>query len=178
MAKALIVVDMQNDFVSGVLGSKEAQATVPNVVRKIQKYYDQHADIVCTLDTHDYNYLNTPEGKKLPVPHCIRNTEGWLICPQIVNTQVPFLAINKETFGYPYWDSYLGDDLSSIELVGVCTDICVVSNALILKALYPETEIIVDASCCAGTTPEAHQAALRVMQSCQITVIGETLCTE
>lgn len=176
MSKALIVVDMQNDFVSGVLGSKEAQAIVPNVVRKIQKYCDQHADIVCTYDTHGRNYLDTPEGKKLPIPHCIRRTEGWLLCPQIINTKIPFREIEKGTFGYPYWDSHLDDDLTSIELVGVCTDICVVSNALILKALFPEAEIIVDASCCAGTTPEAHQAALRVMQSCQITVIGEELC--
>jgi len=176
MSKVLVVVDMQNDFITGVLGSHEAEAIVPNVVRKMHQYSEDHADIICTCDSHGFNYLSTPEGRKLPIPHCIRNTDGWLICPQIVNTRIPFRTINKETFGYPFWESYLDDEPSSIELVGVCTDICVMSNALILKAIYPKSEIIVDASCCAGTTPEAHQAALRVMQSCQITVIGEELC--
>jgi nicotinamidase-related amidase len=170
--KTLIVIDMQNDFIYNALGSSEAQAIVPNVERKIEEYVKRGDMIIFTRDTHKDNYLETSEGKHLPVEHCIRKTEGW----EIVDGLVPCGAniIDKTTFGYQYWDGYPDLELSeSIELIGVCTDICVVSNALILKAQYPEMNIIVDASCCAGVTPEKHKAALEVMKSCQINVIGE-----
>ena len=183
MHKVLIVVDMQNDFINGSLGSPEAQAIVPYVENKILEYlnHDTEDDIYFTRDTHGEYYLSTLEGKNLPVKHCTYGTYGWQIISELheYGNRSDYI-INKYTFGYDNWENVIGnsENIESIELVGVCTDICVVSNALILKALYPEVEIIVDASCCAGTTPEAHQAALRVMQSCQIAVIGETLCTE
>lgn len=182
MRKFLIVVDMQNDFVTGSLGSPGAQAIIPNIEKKIMNYFrDGEDEVIFTRDTHSENYLTTMEGKNLPVKHCIYGSDGWQIVPELKYlSKRADDVVNKESFGYNDWIDEIGyhEYVESIELVGVCTDICVVSNALILKTLYPEVEIIVDASCCAGTTPEAHQAALRVMQSCQITVIGETLCTE
>lgn len=178
MHKVLIVVDMQNDFVTGDLGSPEAQAIIPNVEKKVMEYFNSETEdeVYFTRDSHSTDYLSTKEGEKLPIEHCIHGSHGWHIIPEL-KSHSPFAdsIVNKYSFGYPCWEDELGnwERIESIELVGVCTDICVVSNALILKALYPEVEIIVDASCCAGTTPEAHQAALRVMQSCQIDVIGE-----
>lgn len=166
--KTLIVIDMQNDFVTGSLGTKEAQAIVSNVKRKIQEYADRGDQIIFTRDTHYSNYLRTQEGKMLPVEHCIYTTKGWQI---VEGLEVPGCKhINKETFGWNNWNDY---DYEEIELIGVCTDICVISNALILKAQCPEAEIKVDASCCAGVTPELHEAALKVMRSCQINVIGD-----
>lgn len=166
--KTLIVIDMQNDFVDGALGTKEAQAIVPNVKKKIEEYVSNGDEIIFTRDTHGTNYLETPEGKKLPVEHCIIGTHGWQIVDEleIPNCQ----CINKPTFGWTNWNGRL---FYEIEIVGLCTDICVVSNALILKATYPEVEITVDASCCAGVTPESHNAALLTMKMCQINVIGE-----
>lgn len=166
--KTLIVIDMQNDFIYGSLGTKEAQMIVLNVKNKIQEYYKNGDEIIFTRDTHYSNYLNTNEGKNLPVKHCIYGTHGWNIADGL---EVPNCRyINKETFGWANWGNwYYGD----IEIVGVCTDICVVSNALMLKAMFPEVDITVDASCCAGTTPENHKAALQVMKCCQINVIGE-----
>jgi nicotinamidase-related amidase len=175
--KILIVVDMQNDFVTGVLGSKEAQAIIPAIQDKITQYDDEDCPVIYTRDTHQKNYLETHEGKYLPVEHCIENSAGWQIVPALVDqmsmlvNQVTF--INKPTFGYTDWVAVLPPYVSQIELCGVCTDICVISNALILRALYPEIEIVVDASCCAGVTPEKHKAALEVMKSCQISVINE-----
>lgn len=171
MSRTLIVVDVQNDFVTGSLGTTEAQAIIPNVHKKIQEYVSGGDRIIFTRDTHFENYLETNEGKHLPVEHCILGTDGW----QIVNGLVPdgysVEYINKENFGYDRWRS---KTLSGeLELIGLCTDICVVSNALILKALFPEHTIIVDASCCAGVTPDRHKAALETMKSCQIEVIGE-----
>lgn len=169
--KTLIVIDMQNDFVTGSLGTKEAQTIVPNVKRKIQEYYDRGDQIFFTRDTHYSNYLRTQEGQKLPVEHCISGTEGWEI---VDGLEVPNCThINKTSFGWDGWDDWYDFDYEEVELIGVCTDICVISNALILKAQFPEVKITVDASCCAGVTPELHEAALKVMRSCQINVIGD-----
>jgi len=167
--KALIVVDMQNDFISGSLGTKEAQAIVPNVKKKIEEYIARGDEVIFTRDTHSVDYLSTNEGKHLPVEHCINGTYGWLVADEVNYPECTH--INKKTFGYTLWD-YEGD-FEEIEIVGLCTDICVVSNALILKATFPEINITVDASCCAGVTPESHQAALTTMKMCQINVIGE-----
>ena len=169
MKKTLIVVDMQNDFISGSLGSKEAQAIVPNVQKKIAEYKARGDEVIFTRDTHFENYLETNEGKHLPVKHCIKGTQGWQIADELGNC-VGCDVIDKVTFGYDKWNRHY---FEAIELVGLCTDICVVSNALILKALFPEIEISVDASCCAGVTPESHKAALTTMKMCQINVIGE-----
>lgn len=177
MKKTLIVIDMQNDFIDGALGTKEAQAIVPNVKKKIEEYKSRGDEIIFTRDTHYENYLKTNEGKNLPVEHCIENTYGWNVVKELDIAECEH--INKITFGHPYWDIIKDDEnilarfFNEIEIIGVCTDICVVSNALILKALYPEINITVDASCCAGVTPESHQAALTTMKMCQINVIGE-----
>ena len=169
MKKTLIVVDMQNDFIDGSLGTKEAQAIVPNVKKKIEEYKARGDEIIFTRDTHFDDYLETNEGKHLPVKHCIKHTHGWQISDELGNC-VGYKVIDKVTFGFDKWYAF---DFEAIELVGLCTDICVVSNALILKALFPEIEISVDASCCAGVTPESHKAALTTMKMCQINVIGE-----
>ena len=178
MRKTLIVIDMQNDFVTGALGSDEARAIVPGVKQKIKEYIDNGYEVIFTRDTHAENYLQTNEGKNLPVPHCIKNTSGWDIIPEI--DIVDCEHIDKPSFGYTDWNIVVREDnlhhnryFDEIEIIGVCTDICVVSNALILKALYPEISITVDASCCAGVTPETHKAALTTMKMCQINVIGE-----
>lgn len=168
MKKTLIVIDMQNDFISMALGTPEAVAIVPKVREKIELRAREGWEILYTRDTHGEDYLSTPEGKKLPVPHCIRGTEGWEIAPGLYREGCRI--IDKPNFGWPGWSS---EALEEIELVGLCTDICVVSNALILKATFPEAEITVDASCCAGVTPESHRAALTTMKMCQITVAGE-----
>ena len=165
MKKTLIVVDMQKDFIDGALGTKEAVAIVANVKNKIAEYRANGDEIIFTRDTHQADYLNTNEGKHLPVVHCVEGTEGWQIPEEL---QVPdAVYINKPTFGYLNWKEY---DLEDVELVGLCTDICVVSNALLIKALYPEIKVSVDASCCAGVTPESHEAALLTMKMCQVEV--------
>ena len=166
--KVLIVVDMQNDFVYDALGSADAQAIVPKIKKKIEQYLENGDKVIFTRDTHRANYLETQEGKFLPVPHCIHGTKGWCVVDEL---EVPECRhIDKYTFGYTLWDRWADDDYESIELCGVCTDICVVSNALILKALYPDTPMFVDAACCAGTSEVAHEAALKTMTSCQIVV--------
>ena len=169
MKKTLIVIDMQNDFIDGALGTKEAQAIVPNVKKKIIECKKNGDTIIFTRDTHFKNYLHTNEGKHLPVEHCIRHTYGWQISDEI-GSGAGCDVIDKTTFGYDGWNNYEFED---IEIVGLCTDICVVSNALILKAQFPDANITVDASCCAGVTPESHKAALTTMKMCQINVIGE-----
>lgn len=166
--KTLIVVDMQNDFIDGSLGTPEAVAIVPNVKKKIEEYKARGDQIIYTRDTHFDNYLETNEGKHLPVEHCIKDTHGWHIADGLVVENCD--CIDKVTFGWTKWYGY---NFEEIELVGLCTDICVVSNALILKAQFPEIPITVDASCCAGVTPESHKAALLTMKMCQINVIGE-----
>lgn len=175
--KVLIVVDMQKDFIDGALGSPEAQAIVPNVVAKINEYKEEGV-IIYTRDTHFDNYMETMEGKFLPVPHCIVNTEGWQIAPEVFVEDSE--VVDKYTFGsynlpneiFPACGKKYGNtDIESIELIGLCSDICVISNALILKSIFHDISIIVDSKCCAGVTPAKHEAALEVMRSCQIEVI-------
>ena len=168
MKKTLIVVDMQNDFINMALGTKEAVAILPAVKAKIEEYRKNGDAIIFTRDTHGENYLDTPEGKKLPVPHCIKGTKGWEIADGLYAEGCKI--IDKPNFGWPHWKE---EALEAVELIGLCTDICVVSNALIIKAAFPDAQVSVDASCCAGVTPETHTAALRTMQMCQIDVKGE-----
>lgn len=168
MAKALIVVDMQNDFVTGVLGTPEAQEMLPNLVAKLKEAVKKNSyDIIFTQDTHKEDYLDTQEGKFLPFEHCIKGSEGWEIVPELQNF-IPYsrIVVEKKAFGSTRLPSLL-KPYEEVEFVGVCTDICVVSNALLLKAFYPEQLVSVDAACCAGTTPENHQKALDIMKNCQ-----------
>lgn len=174
MKNFLIVVDMQKDFVDGALGTKEACAIVPAAVKKIENF---DGKIFATFDTHFENYMQTAEGKKLPVPHCIRDTEGWQLDKQIAAAleKKGYQPVEKVTFGsvdLP-WEirKAAGGEDFRIELIGLCTDICVVSNALLLKANFPEVPMAVDAACCAGVTPEKHEAALETMRSCQIDIL-------
>lgn len=173
MKHFLIVVDMQNDFVDGSLGTKEAQAVVGNVVKKIETF---DGEIIATLDTHWENYLETAEGRQLPVVHCVRETEGWHLNGRVRAALElrGFTSIEKPTFGSVELPSLIEEHAAgeafTIELVGLCTDICVVSNALLLKAFFHETPITVDASCCAGVTPQSHEAALETMAMCQIEI--------
>lgn len=173
MKKVLIVVDMQKDFVDGALGTEEAAGIVERVAEKIKHF---EGDLIATYDTHDENYLDTQEGRKLPVPHCIRDTGGWQLDKRVQEALETkgFRAVCKPTFGsvdlIELVREYDTDD-TEIQLIGLCTDICVVSNALLLKANFPEMKISVDASCCAGVTPEKHEAALETMRSCQIDVV-------
>lgn len=174
MRKILIVVDMQNDFIDGALGTREAQAIVEHVKDRIRSYPVEN--IYATMDTHEDNYMQTQEGKNLPVPHCIHGTEGWKIRKDIAELLAGARVVGKPSFG----STQLAGELAAIaekeeielELIGLCTDICVVSNALLLKAFMPEVPISVDASCCAGVTPEKHEAALETMRSCQIRITG------
>ena len=179
MRKILIVVDMQNDFVTGALGSEDAQKILPGVRAKIDAYHKEDAEVIFTRETHGEDYMQTNEGKHLPVPHCIKGTDGWQICSELTDgVTSEYKTVDKPTFGFLGWKDVLasetadGSDLD-IEMIGVCTDICVVSNALILKALYPEATVRVDAGCCAGVTPEAHAAALATMRSCQVDIIDK-----
>lgn len=174
MKRFLVVVDMQKDFVDGALGSGDAVAIVPSVVEKIKSF---DGEIFVTLDTHFDNYPETAEGRKLPVPHCIKGTEGWQLDKNVTCalSDREYTAVEKPTFGSLELPRLIeasadGDDFS-IEIIGLCTDICVVSNALVLKANFPEIPISVDSACCAGVTPQAHEAALATMRSCQIDVI-------
>lgn len=173
MKHFLIVVDMQKDFVDGALGTKEAVAVVPAVVKKIEGF---DGEIFATLDTHFENYMQTAEGKNLPVPHCIKDTDGWRFDKAVAAAldKKGYTAVEKLTFGSVELPALIekaaGEEDFDLELIGLCTDICVVSNALILKASFPEVPIAVDAACCAGVTPEKHDAALETMRSCQIAV--------
>lgn len=175
MRRILIVIDMQNDFIDGSLGTKEAQAIVKPAVERIAAY--DPADIYATRDTHTENYLDTQEGKNLPVPHCIKDTDGWEIRREIKGLIPEEHIFDKPTFGsLQLAETMRGvfeaeDGQAEFMLIGLCTDICVVSNALLLKAYMPEAPIQVDASCCAGVTPEKHIAALETMRSCQIQVL-------
>lgn len=177
--KILIVVDMQNDFVTGVLGTKEAVAVVPKVKKRILNGMAQGEAVLFTRDTHEQNYLETQEGKKLPVPHCIRGTEGWEIVDALQGYAINTAPIDKPAFGSLDLCGILQiiDGQTSVEkitLVGLCTDICVISNAMLLKAALPEAEIAVDASCCAGVTPESHAIALAAMAACQISIENQS----
>lgn len=166
MKKTLIVIDMQNDFIDMALGTEEAVAIVPFVKSKIEEYKSRGDEIIYTRDTHFENYLDTPEGKKLPVPHCIKGTCGWEIAQGLYVEGSKI--IDKPSFGYTGWCE---ETLEDVEIVGLCTDICVVSNALIIKATFPEAKVTVDSRCCAGVTKESHEAALTTMKMCQIDVI-------
>jgi nicotinamidase-related amidase len=170
MRQILVVVDMQRDFVDGALGTREAEAIVPAVLKKMDAYPE--TDIYATRDTHPENYLETQEGTYLPVPHCIKGTEGWQLLPEIEERLDPTHVFDKPTFGSTALAAKMkelaGLEPIEITLVGLCTDICVISNALLLKAVLPETKISVDPACMAGVTPEKHEAALEVMRSCQI----------
>ncbi len=170
MGRALIVVDMQNDFVTGSLGTKEAEAIVPAVEDKIKNRLEEGWDIIFTRDTHEESYLSTKEGKKLPVRHCIRGTEGF----EIIKELKPYAKqiIDKPTFGSVRLVETVADkEYEEVELIGLCTDICVVSNALLLKAHFPELQLEVDPSCCAGVTPKSHEAAIETMKMCQIDMV-------
>lgn len=171
MQDILIVVDMQNDFIDGSLGTKEAVAIVPNVERKIREF---SGTVLFTRDTHLENYMETQEGKNLPVKHCIKDTDGWQICPALEALRRTE-AFDKPAFGSEALGRALRkmnekETIGSITLVGLCTDICVISNAMLIKAFLPETPVIVDAACCAGVTPESHANALKAMEMCQIKV--------
>ena len=175
--KILVVVDMQNDFIDGALGTKEAVGIVPKVAEKIRGFDGR---VLYTRDTHEKDYLETQEGKNLPVEHCIRGTKGWELAPEIEKLRVEE-PIDKPSFGSTALGALLkaqDEDLKkqgkpgieSITLIGLCTDICVISNAMILKAYLPEVPVIVEADCCAGVAPESHKNALEAMKVCQIKI--------
>lgn len=171
--KLLVVVDMQKDFVDGALGTPEALAIVDSVVKKVSAEKAAGTDLIFTLDTHEANYLETAEGKHLPVEHCIRGTEGWMLIPELRSLAEGYKIVEKLTFGSTRLAHLAASNrYDSIELIGLCTDICVISNALLLKAAVPETPISVDASCCAGVTPASHENALSAMNMCQITIVS------
>ena len=174
MQNILVVVDMQNDFIDGSLGTKEALSIVSKVKEKIQNFSGR---ILFTRDTHEENYLESREGKNLPIKHCIRDTKGWEISSELQEfcKESP---IDKVTFGSTELGELLRqenekEEIECITLIGLCTDICVISNALLLRAFLPETKLVVDASCCAGVTPESHKTALEAMKVCQIVIEGE-----
>lgn len=167
MKKTLLVIDMQNDFIDMALGTQEAIAIVPRVKAKIDEYRKNGDTIIYTRDTHGEDYLKTPEGEKLPVVHCVKDTKGWQIADGLYVDGCKI--IDKPNFGWPNWRE---ENFEAVELVGLCTDICVVSNALMIKAMFPDALVSVDAHCCAGVTPESHKAALLTMKMCQIDVTG------
>jgi len=169
--KYLIVVDMQNDFIDGALGTTEAVAIVPYVKEKIEKF---EGKVLFTRDTHEIDYLSTQEGRNLPVEHCIKGTNGWQIRSEL-DILRKTEAIDKPTFGSTALVHLLqkANDVEAVELIGLCTDICVISNAMLIKAAFPEVPVTVDAKCCAGVTPQSHQNALDAMKMCQIRVVNE-----
>lgn len=170
MRKILVVIDMQRDFIDGALGTAEARAIVPAVIEKIKGYAPE--DVFATRDTHGEDYLNTQEGHYLPVKHCIRGTDGWELDAEIAALIPKDHIFNKGTFGSTELAAAVKElaarESVELELIGLCTDICVVSNALLLKAALPEVKISVDPACCAGVTPEKHAAALETLRSCQV----------
>ena len=171
MKSLFVVVDMQVDFVTGALGSKEAEAIVDRVVKKTKEAKEMGKTVVFTKDTHGKNYMETQEGRNLPVPHCIKGTEGWELIPELRQLAEGCQIVEKPTFGSTALAHLAGkEQFEEIELVGLCTDICVISNAMVLKAALPEARITVDASCCAGVTPQSHANALEAMKVCQIQI--------
>lgn len=170
MKKLLIVVDMQKDFISGVLGTQQAQEIIPAVLERIEDAKEQGETIVFTRDTHEENYLSTQEGKNLPVVHCVKGTDGWQIDERIYSDG--FKIFDKGTFGSIDLAKYVYDGaFDSVELIGVCTDICVISNAMLIKAFCPEISVSVRSNCCAGVTPDSHNNALKAMATCQIKIL-------
>lgn len=176
MSKILISVDMQNDFVDAALGTKEAVAIVPAVCEEIKKDYDL---VIATRDTHHEDYLETNEGKHLPVVHCVQDSEGWMLNKEVekaLSERASVRILDKPTFGSEELVRILKEydeteTIESITLIGLCTDICVVTNALLVKTAFPEIPVMVKKDCCAGVTPETHEAALKTMQMCQIEII-------
>jgi len=166
--KVLCIIDMQKDFIDGALGTKEAQAILPNVVKKLADARANGDRVIFTRDTHTQDYMNTQEGRNLPVIHCVRGTPGWEIAAEL-NVEND-TVIDKPTFGSLALSETIAamQDVDSVELVGLCTDICVISNAMLIKARMPEIPVSVDGSCCAGVTPESHENALNAMKMCQI----------
>ncbi len=176
MQDILVVVDMQNDFIDGALGTKEAAAIVPKVAERIRKFQGK---VLFTRDTHGEDYLGTQEGHRLPIPHCIRGTQGWQIRQELTDARPQARVIDKVTFGSVELGEALRglereEPVGSITFVGVCTDICVISNALLAKAFLPEAKVVVDAACCAGVTPKGHSTALEAMEACQIRIYKRT----
>lgn len=174
MQKVLLVIDMQKDFIDGSLGTKEAVAVVPAVKKKIEAF---QGTVLFTQDTHFADYMETQEGKNLPVPHCVEGTEGWQICkelqPLVQNAPIPKITFGSSDLPDILKDLDAKDPIESITLIGLCTDICVISNAMVVKAFLPEVPVIVDAACCAGVTPESHKTALEAMKACQIAIENE-----
>jgi len=172
--KVLIVIDMQNDFTTGVLGNSETASVAGNVTEYIKKFREteKNGKIIATLDTHSENYMNTQEGRYLPVPHCIRGTDGWKIVPEVEKALDDCIRLEKITFGAIDLPFAVGrdGDIEEIQLIGVCTDICVISNAMIIKSAFPEVPVKVIANCCAGVSPESHHTALDAMRACQIII--------
>lgn len=170
--KILIVIDAQNDFIDGALANPDAQKAIPSLIKRIEEFDGK--EIIYTYDTHNSNYMSTLEGKMLPVPHCLEGTEGFdynkEVLEAIKHNDAASYAIHKRTFGYSSWGAHLRQP-EEIYICGFCTDICVISNALLLRATYPDTRIFCYADACAGVTPDKHEAALKVMESCQIEVI-------
>ena len=168
MKKVLIVIDMQNDFVDGTLANPQAQAIVNGIVKRIDEF---DGDVIATRDTHGENYLATTEGKHLPVTHCVKGTNGWEIVPAIAQAlqRRNAVILDKPTFGYLNWE--ILQNYGEVEMVGTCTDICVVSNALIIKATHPDLPLSVRTNLCAGTTQQNHDSALAVMACCQIKIV-------
>ncbi|MCI5561063.1 MAG: isochorismatase family cysteine hydrolase [Phocaeicola sp.] len=166
--KVLVVVDMQNDFIDGALGTPEAVKIVEAVKQKIKQFTEAGEQVVYTQDTHEAHYLDTQEGRNLPVVHCVKGTEGWNLAEGIYMEGCK--VIEKPSFGSPALGEYLRQfsEIEEIHLVGICTDICVITNAFLLKSYFPEVPIYVDAHCCAGVTPEQHTQALEAMKVCQI----------
>ena len=172
MKRLLVVVDMQADFIDGSLGTPEAQEIVPAVKKKIEEYRKGGGDVVFTLDTHGEDYLKTQEGARLPVLHCVKGTKGWELCEELRDE--PGLRFEKGAFGSTELARWAAENkYEQVEVVGLCTDICVISNAMLLKAALPEVPITVDAACCAGVTPESHKNALAAMKMCQIRIENE-----
>lgn len=175
MRKLLIVVDMQNDFVTGALRNEEAIAIVPTVVEKIRAAKEAGTEVIFTRDTHFEDYMETEEGRNLPVPHCLKGTEGWEIIDELKAFAEEAKIFDKVTFGARELGAYLAEEneaekIDEVELIGICTDICVISNALLTKAFLPNIPMAVDAACCAGVTPATHKTALDAMKMCQIQV--------
>ena len=175
MRDILVVVDMQRDFIDGALGTAEAEAIVPAVAEKIRSF---SGPVLFTRDTHPENYSQTQEGRRLPVPHCIRGSAGWELCPELKALAQGAEVLNKPSFGSVRLGERLleldrEEPIGGVTLIGLCTDICVISNALLVKAFLPEVPVTVDAACCAGVTPESHRNALAAMKMCQIDVVNE-----
>lgn len=168
--RLLVVVDMQKDFTDGSLGTAEAQAIVPAVVKKIQKRMEEGWEAVFTQDTHFDNYLETLEGRNLPVVHCVKGTPGWELVPEL--SGFPGKRFEKSTFGSTELAVYARNgDYEEVEIVGVCTDICVLANSILIRTVLPGAQVSVDSACCAGVSPESHRNALDAMKMCQITVV-------